>query len=207
MLRQNMHARGQRVALYGGTFDPIHHGHLILAREACERLELDRVVFIPAAISPHKLTRTPAPADVRLEMVRAATADEPRFDVDDSEVDRPGPSYTIDTVEAFLSRAEPSTQVYYFIGSDNIPELHTWRRADDLRRLVRFIVFGRDDLGGHDFPVISRRFDISATEVRQRVARGASIRYLVPESVREIISRHGLYQESNHATPVSTPNH
>src|SRR4051812_31304590 len=93
------------IALFGGTFDPIHHGHLILAREALEQLALDRVVFIPAAQSPHKLAYLPAPAETRLEMVRAAVADEPRFEIDESEVQRPGPSFTIDTVEAWRARA------------------------------------------------------------------------------------------------------
>src|SRR5439155_16976234 len=94
-----------RTALYGGSFDPIHHGHVILAREAMEQLALDRVIFIPAAQSPHKLARIPAPPLVRLAMVRAAIADEPRFECDDSEVKREGPSFTVDTVEAWRAKA------------------------------------------------------------------------------------------------------
>ena len=183
-----------QLALYGGTFDPIHHGHLILAREALERLGLDRVVFVPAAQSPHKLHRTPTDPRVRLEMVRAAIADEPRFACDDAEVDRPGPSFTIDTVERYAA-AHPAAQLYYFLGHDNVRELSTWRRIDDLRRLARFVVFDRagSDLR-HDFLHVTRQVDISATEVRARVARGSSIRYLVPESVRAIIVRDQLYQ-------------
>ena len=92
------------LALYGGTFDPVHHGHLILAREALEQLALDRVIFIPAALSPHKLARDPAPAALRCAMLAAALADEPRFALDDSELQRPGPSFSIDSVERIAAQ-------------------------------------------------------------------------------------------------------
>ena len=204
-----------RTALYGGSFDPIHHGHLILAREAMERLSLDRVVFIPAAQSPHKLARTPAPPAVRLAMVRAAIAGEPRFGCDDSETTREGPSFTVDTVEAWRAKF-PHDEFFCLIGEDNVRELPTWRRYDELRAMVQFVVFGRDaypshgadhvyvtiDTGVsallHEMPVIQRRVDISATEVRKRVAQRRSIRYLVPEAVREIIETHQIYQGESH---------
>ena len=160
-----------RVALYGGTFDPIHHGHLILARDAIELLELDRVIFIPAAI-----------------------LGEPRFELDESELARTGPSYTIDTVEAMRAR-RPDTRLFYLIGHDNVAKLDTWHRIGDLRRLVEFIVFGRGEHDApHPFPTLPRRVDISASEIRDRVARGASIRYLVPEPVRLLIEQHRLYR-------------
>ena len=188
------------LALYGGTFDPIHHGHLILAREALEQLALDRVIFIPAAHSPHKLARTPTPAALRRAMLAAALADEPRFALDDSELQRPGPSFSIDTVERIAAEF-PGARLHYLIGADNLRELHTWRRIADLRRLVQFTVFGRaagtaDE--AHGFPTVPRRIDISATDIRARVARGASIRYLTPEPVRSIIAEHHLYQEPPH---------
>jgi nicotinate-nucleotide adenylyltransferase len=187
-----------RLGLYGGTFDPIHHGHLILAREAIETLELDRVVFIPASLSPHKLSTSPASGAIRRDMVAAAIAGEPRFELDASEIDRAGPSFTIDTVEHLRARY-PDAELFYFIGEDNVAALHTWRRVDDLRRLVQFVVFGRNgDSGSNAFPRIPRRIDISATEVRSRVARGQSIRYLVPESVRALIEQHHLYQDPLH---------
>jgi nicotinate-nucleotide adenylyltransferase len=187
-----------RTALFGGSFDPIHHGHLILAREAMEQLALDRVVFVPAAQSPHKLARQPASADVRLAMVRAAVAGERGFECDGSETEREGPSFTIDTVEAWRMKA-PEDELFYFIGEDNVRELPTWRRSEDLRNLVQFIVFGRDaSAPPHDFPRVKRRVDISATEVRKRVAEGRSIRYLVPEAVRDIIEAHRLYQGGSH---------
>ena len=188
------------LALYGGTFDPVHHGHLILAREALEQLALDRVIFIPAAHSPHKLARQPTPAALRRAMLAAALADEPRFVLDESELQRPGPSFSIDTVER-ISAEFPGARLHYLIGADNLRELHTWRRIDDLRRLVQFVVFGRaagtaDE--AHGLPVIARRIDISATDIRARVARGASIRYLTPEPVRSLIAEHHLYQEPPH---------
>lgn len=187
-----------KTALYGGSFDPIHHGHLILARQAMEQLGLDRVVFIPAAVSPFKLDAHPAPAELRLAMVRAAIAGEPGFECDDSEVDRPGPSFTVDTVEAWLRRA-PGDALFYLIGQDNVRDLPKWRRWEELRGLAQFVVFERDaDAPPHDFPRIVRRFDVSATEVRKRIAEGRSIRYLVPEAVRSIIESHRLYQGESH---------
>ncbi len=187
-----------RTALYGGSFDPIHHGHLILAREAMEQLSLDRIIFIPAAQSPFKLDRTPAPPPVRLAMVRAAIGGEPCFECDDSEVKREGPSFTVDTVEAWRTKA-PGDELFCLIGEDNVAELPKWRRYDDLRQMVRFIVFGRvSSAPPHDFPCVNRRVDISATEVRKRVAQRRSIRYLVPEVVREIIETHRLYQGDSH---------
>jgi nicotinate-nucleotide adenylyltransferase len=182
-----------RIALYGGTFDPIHHGHLILARDAREELALDRVLFIPAAISPHKLHCAPASGQDRCRMIEAAIADEPGFSVEPIEILREGPSYAVETVEA-LRAAWPDAELFYLIGHDNIAKLDTWHRIEDLRRMVEFVVFGR---GGHDAPHpfrrLTRRIDISASEIRTRVARGASIRYLVPETVEAIIERHHLY--------------
>ena len=189
-----------RLALYGGTFDPVHHGHLVMARDALEQLELDRVIFIPAGLSPHKLATIPASAALRREMLAAAIAGEPGFTMDDSELNGAGPSFTIDTVER-VRAAHPPTQIYYLIGADNLRELHTWRRIDDLRRLVEFVVLGRGETAGPDtgqFRTLSRRIDISATDIRQRVARGESIRYLVPEPVRSIIAAHHLYQDPPH---------
>ncbi len=187
-----------RTALYGGSFDPIHHGHLILAREAMEQLQLDRVVFIPAAQSPFKLDRNPAPATVRLAMVQAAVGGEAGFECDASEVEREGPSFTVDTVEAWRLKA-PGDELFYFIGEDNVADLPKWRRYEELREMVEFVVFGRASSSpSHDFPTVNRRVDISATEVRKRVAEGRSIRYLVPEAVRQIIETHRLYQGGSH---------
>jgi nicotinate-nucleotide adenylyltransferase len=186
--------RMARIGLFGGSFDPIHVGHLILAREAKEQLSLDRVIFIPAAISPHKLHRTLAPAEARLEMVRAAVGDEPGFEVDDCELRREGPSFTIDTVRLMKER-NPGAALFYFIGEDNLEKLHTWREIEELRRLMQFVVLARNEGGvACEFPRVCRQIDVSSTEVRKRVARGQSIRYLLPASACEVIYRNGLYQ-------------
>ncbi len=186
----------ERVGLYGGSFDPVHLGHLILAREARERLGLDRVVFIPAGVSPFKLDAPPAAAEVRLEMVRAAVAGEPGFAVDDLEVRREGASFAVQTVRELRERAGSGVEFFYFIGDDNIADLGKWREIDELRRLVTFVVLTRN--GVEDVPdgmmVVRRRIEIASTEVRNRVARGASIQYLCPECVTAIISRENLYR-------------
>ena len=162
-----------------------------------ELLNLDRVVFLPAAISPHKLGSAPSPAEVRREMLAAALEDEPRFVMDDRELRRSGPSYTVDTVEEFRREA-PDADLYYLIGTDHLPKLHTWHRYDDLQGHIEFVVFSRGEIpvpvGMRELP---RRVDISATEIRERVARGASIRYLVPEPVRFLIEYHRLYLQDH----------
>jgi nicotinate-nucleotide adenylyltransferase len=183
-----------RLILFGGTFDPIHHGHLVLARDALETLVADRVIFIPAAISPHKLALAPSPPSVRRDMVAAAIAGEERFTLDDRELSRPGPSYTYDTVVEL--RAEfPGAELLYLVGFDNVAALETWYRYEDLERLARFIVLRRAGVeASAPSPGLERRMDISSTEIRERVARGLPISYLVPEPVRGIIEQNQLYR-------------
>jgi nicotinate-nucleotide adenylyltransferase len=193
----------RRIGIYGGTFDPVHYGHLILAREALEQFELEEMIFIPAVISPHKLEREPTPPAIRVEMLRAAIAGETLFCLDELELERPPPSYTIDTVEA-LRRRWPDAEIFYCLGSDNLPRLHTWHRFAELRTLVRFIVLDRGGSASPgDYEVVRRPVDISSTGIRNRVATGRSIRYLVPPAVEEIIRRHQLYQESTESPPKS----
>jgi nicotinate-nucleotide adenylyltransferase len=183
-----------KIGIYGGTFDPIHHGHLILAREAREMLGLDKVVFVPAAASPFKQSPV-AGAEIRLSMLRAAIEGEVGFAVDDCELRRPAPSYTIDTVEQIRTR-ERDTEVYYLIGEDNVSELPKWHRFSQLQQAVCFVVLDRTGSHRkHNYQTLHRRIDISATEIRKRVASGQSIRYFVPEMVEEIIRREKLYRE------------
>lgn len=183
-----------RIALYGGTFDPPHHGHLILAREAREQFALDRVVFIPAARSPFKPGVEMTPPTVRLSMVRAAIEDEDGFALDESEITRGGTSYTIDTVLAARERW-PGAELFWFVGGDHSRELPKWRDWPKLRTLVQFIVLSRESQTAEDpgFPRLERRVDISATDIRARVAQGLSIRYLVPPAVQTLIAQHRLY--------------
>ena len=184
-----------KLGFYGGTFDPIHHGHLILAREAVETLKLDRLYFIPNSISPHKTDTHPTPANVRAEMIRAAIENEPRFDMDDLELNRPGISYTIDTLLALREKFGGKAKFFYLIGEDNIPSLATWRRIDELHHLATFVVMCRSE---HPTPlpyiIIQRRIDISATDIRKRIANGQSIRYLVPDKVHDLIIQNSLYR-------------
>ena len=186
----------RRVGILGGTFDPIHNGHLILAREAIEQLRLDELLFIPAALSPHKPGKSPAPADARVAMIRAAIEGEPQFCLDTLELERPAPSYAVETIEALRGR-EPVSQFVYLIGEDNVARLSTWRRFAELSQIVQFVVLDRTGLKTeHPFPTVRRHVDISATDIRNRVARGQSIRYLVPPAVEEIIRQRQLYRES-----------
>ncbi|HEX4630300.1 MAG TPA: nicotinate-nucleotide adenylyltransferase [Chthoniobacterales bacterium] len=191
----------KKIGIFGGTFDPVHHGHLILARDALEQLELDELIFIPAALSPHKLSGSPATADARVEMLRAAIEGEPRFCLDSLELERPAPSYTVDTIEALRSR-EPEAQFVYLIGEDNVAQLTTWRRFLDLSKMVQFAVLDRTGLRTqHPYPTVRRHIDISASDIRIRVARGQSIRYFVPLAVEKIIRARQLYLESSKSPP------
>jgi nicotinate-nucleotide adenylyltransferase len=184
-----------KIGIYGGSFDPIHHGHLVLARDAMEQLGLEKVIFIPAAVSPLKEKPPLSSGEMRLTMLRAAIAGEMKFAVDDCELRRLPPSYTIDTVSD-IRRREPAAEIFCLIGDDNVRDLHQWHRFAELEKLVRFAVLGRTGKQvNHSYPLIQRRIDISATEIRKRVASGKSIRYLVPETVEEIICREKLYQE------------
>jgi len=183
-----------KIGIYGGTFDPIHHGHLILAREARELFGFEKVIFVPAAVSPCK-SAPAASAQVRLSMLRGAIEGEAGFELDDCELRRPPPSYTIDTIEDIRTRKRDA-QIYYLIGEDNLPTLQKWHRFDELRKAVQFIVLDRTGTPpDHPYPIVHRKIDISATEIRKRVASGQSIRYFVPQAVEEIIRRDKIYQE------------
>lgn len=193
-----------KIGIFGGTFDPIHHGHLILARDAVEQLGLESILFIPAAISPHKLGKQTTDPIVRLEMLRAAIEGEERFRLNTIELDRLPPSYTIDTIEALRER-QPGVEFVYLIGEDNVAALPTWHRFDELSKMVQFAVLERVDATPSSRPSshaagaprlrIRRHLDISATDIRNRVARDESIRYLVPPAVEKLIHERKLYRE------------
>lgn len=183
-----------RIGIYGGTFNPVHHGHLILARQALEEFNLDRLVFVPAAESPFKIQNHSAPAGDRLAMLRLAIASEDRFSVDPLEIDRGGVSYSIDTVKMFRSR-DPGAELFFLVGEDNADRLTEWHRFEELKKLVCFVVLSRsEDFQSPEHPVVQRRIEISSTEIRNRVANQESITYLVPESVKHYIEQHQLYQ-------------
>lgn len=185
----------RKIGIYGGTFDPIHHGHLILAREAREQLELEKIIFVPAARSPHKMNKSQSSAEARLQMVLAATEGEPTFHVSNFEVRRPAPSFTIDTAE-HLAACESDAELIYLIGEDHVDDLATWHRFEELKQMVRFAVLSRNgDAGMHSYAVIQRKIDISSSDIRERVASGRPIRYLVPKAVETIIREEQLYME------------
>ena len=185
----------KRIAIYGGTFDPVHHAHLILAREAIERFGLRQVIFVPAAVSPLRKAAPIASGEIRLAMLQAAIMDQPGFAVDDCELRRPSPSYTIDTVEEIRKR-ERDAEIYLIVGDDHVRDLPRWHRFPELEKAVRFVVLNRTGAGAkHDYLALHRKIDISATEIRKRVASGQSIRYFVPQTVEEIIRREKMYQE------------
>jgi nicotinate-nucleotide adenylyltransferase len=184
-----------KIAIYGGTFDPIHHGHLIIAREALETLGFQELIFVPALVSPLKKTKPVASGEIRLLMVRAAIENEAGFAVDDCELRRSPPSYTIDTIEE-IRRRKGDAEIYCLIGEDNVEKLTRWHRFAELKKIVRFVVLDRSgQRPSHTYPIIHRKIDISATEIRKRVASGRSIRYLVPPAVEEMIYREKLYLE------------
>ena len=186
----------KKIGIYGGTFDPIHHGHLILGRQACEELKLDELIFVPAALSPFKKKAAQAIGEFRLSMVRVAIQGQKDLVADDCELKRPPPSYSIDTVLQICER-DPNAELFWLIGADNVNGLDKWDRIDALKKLVQFVVLdrGRGEKPPHEYLVVQRNIDISATDIRNRVASGRSIRYLVPKAVEEIIRREKLYLE------------
>jgi nicotinate-nucleotide adenylyltransferase len=188
------------VCLYGGSFNPIHTAHLILAETAREILDIPQITFVPAPTPPHK--NHLLSWDIRCQMLSLAIRDNPAFTISDVEKERGGISYTIDTVRYFLQKGK-CDRVYLLIGADSLLELPTWRNWQELLDLATVVVMNRTgrDVFGVDSNVMSKVrvvttpiIDISATDIRQRVKEGKSIRYLVPEAVREFIIEHKLYQ-------------
>lgn len=193
--------------IMGGTFDPVHYGHLLMAERACEAAELDRVFFVPAGEPAHKDASTVTPAEMRVEMTGLAVAGNPRFEVSRIEVDRPGSSYAVDTLRQ-LRDTFPEDDAFFIIGSDTAAEMVTWYQAAELPKLACFLVAERPGYGIEhlhslptDFRGGMRSFrsplvDISSTEIRARVSEGRSIRYMTPPDVCLFIERHKLYSNS-----------
>ena len=192
-----------RIGIFGGSFDPPHVGHLLAASDAAEALGLDRLVFVPAHVSPFKdgVTRTSA-AD-RLAMVRLLVGDDPRFAVDPIEIDREGLSYTVDTLAAYADR-HPDAELVLLVGEDVLAGFLQWRDPERIRRLARLAVLRRSTAGELELPeplradppvmLQTRRIDVSSTEVRQRARAGRSLRGFVPEAVAAYIERGRLYR-------------
>jgi nicotinate-nucleotide adenylyltransferase len=197
-----------RVGVFGGSFDPVHFGHLIMAGEAADRLRLDHVVFVPANRPAHKRSRSLAGVRDRLAMLRLATRGNPRFRVSAIEAERGGISFTADTLEAMARRDEGS--LYFILGEDSLAEFHTWREPARIAGLAKLVVVPRGDLpkgatARRSSPALPRawrrrvitldppRIGISSTEIRRRVRGGKSVRYWVPDPVLSYMARHALY--------------
>jgi len=196
-----------RIAIFGGSFNPIHYGHLLLADEVLEALELDRILFVPAAVPPHKSPARLAPAGDRHEMVRLATAGFPKFEVSDVELRRAGPSYTVDTLEELRV---PRVDLFLIVGSETFLDLLTWREPRRIAELARLVVVPRvgsafdpdsaaaqkvvREIGQEPLIVRATSLPISASDLRRRVREGRSIAYRLPEAVAAYIRARRLYQ-------------
>ena len=194
--------RAPRLGLYGGSFDPLHRGHLLVAQAALEELALDRLFFIPAAQSPFKPGSRPAPDAARLRMLRRSLAGQSRTEVHCDELTRGGVSYSIDTVNAFRAR-NPGAELFWLIGADHVPTLPQWREALALAEAVTFVVIPRPGQPQATLPPPWRLrhlrgwpLGVSSSEIRDRVRNGMSFEHLVPSGTAEIIASEGLYRDS-----------
>jgi nicotinate-nucleotide adenylyltransferase len=185
------------IGLFGGSFDPVHHGHLVVGQVAAESLGLDSLRFVPAREQPFKQGSHGASPEQRVAMLELATAGARALAVERAELDRPGPSYTVDTLRAILAR-EPGVELILLLGADAAAELGAWREAAEIPRLARVVVFARAGVPVPASPLIAGTvqvpaIEISATEVRRRAREGRTLRYWVPDSVAEYVARHRLY--------------
>lgn len=199
----------KRLGIMGGTFDPIHYGHLVTAEEVRGKFGLDQVVFVPCGQPVHKKTYQVTPAEHRYVMVALATVSNPYFHASRVEIDRETPSYAIETIEHFRRQFGPGCEVYFITGADAILEILTWHRNEELVRLCRFVAATRP---GYDLAALRERvgeqyldridfvlvpgIDTSSTEIRARIAAGLPIRYLTPLETEMYIRKHRLYQGS-----------
>jgi len=200
-----------RIGMLGGTFDPIHLGHLIIAQEALARLALERMLFVPAGQPPHKLNRYITGAEQRVEMVRLAIADHAQLDLSRVDVDRKGPCYSVDTVRLLEQEWGGGAEITFLIGADSLADMPVWYHPERLIRQCQVVAVQRpgfrvdldaleNALPGArsliqtlDAPVI----DLSSTEIRRRVRVGLPIRYMVPRPVELYIHQHGLYRDQD----------
>jgi len=200
-----------RIGILGGTFNPVHRGHLALAKSAIKVFDLGKVLFIPSAKPPHKTPHILASVKHRMAMLQLAIKNNPKFEICDIETRRTGPSYTIDTITQ-LRKINPSAEYFFIIGADSLQELHMWKQINDLLKLCTFVTFGRPGINAGKTKVIhldpkwarkllknftpGRMPNISSSNIRQRVAQGKNIHYLVEKAVAEYISANNLYKKN-----------
>lgn len=192
--------RRQRIGLYGGTFNPVHTAHLMVADQVGHALRLNRVDFLPDAVPPHVDKKTAIDATDRVAMLRLAIQDNPLFGLELAEIQRGGVSYTYETVKQ-LKEAHPENDYYFIIGGDMVDYLPKWYRINDLLKIVNFVAVRRPGAKNESqYPVIwvdVPEVQISSSDIRQRVAQGESIHYLVPTRVEQYIKEHDLYHGRN----------
>lgn len=202
-----------KVGILGGTFNPVHYGHLIAAEAVRENFCLDRVLFIPAGIPPHKPVSEVAAANHRFNMVKCAIASNPGFEASHLEIERSGYTYSIDTLTSLKSMYADSTEFFFIIGADVVPELILWREYSKVFEMCSFIALFRPGhnreaflwqinelaagYGAKIFAAEAPLIDISSTDIRERIINGRSIKYLVPDCVEEYIYQNGLYRLLN----------
>ena len=192
----------QSIAVFGGSFDPVHNGHVMIARSALAELELDRLIVMPAAQSPFKPDQTLAPAAARMEMLRAAFSGEPKIEISSWELDRGGVSYSIETLRA-LAAEHPEAQLFYLIGADHVATLPQWREADALAAAATFVVVPRPGAPEEVFPqpfsgryLQGKPMAISASEIRERLRAGRSVANFVPPPVAKLLNSMQIYSEN-----------
>jgi nicotinate-nucleotide adenylyltransferase len=209
-------AEKRRIALVGGTFDPIHYGHLVIAEEVRTALDMTEMIFIPAGQPPHKPGRVITPARHRLAMLELALASNSHFTISRVEMDRPGPSYLVDTLRILRTQMGTDVELSFVIGWDSLQELHTWYEPLGILALLDALVAvgrpGYVDGGAYNMKQLEARlpgitprlhivqapqFSVSSTDLRQRVAQGQPIKYQVPEAVERYIFEHSLYVSTN----------
>ena len=197
-----------RIGLLGGTFDPVHIGHLIGAQAAADQIGLDQVLFVPAANPPHKSTVPISEAEHRVAMLKLAVADNGRFAIYLDEIERGGSSYTIDTIRRFRQTLAPQDELFFILGADNLAEFTTWKDWRAICRESRLISLKREGFSAVDYSIPEPLkqveilwvdmplIGISSTDIRSRIVAGTSTRYWVPQSVAEYIETHSLYGRS-----------
>jgi nicotinate-nucleotide adenylyltransferase len=188
-----------KLGLYGGSFDPVHLGHLLVAQAAVEELGLDRLFFIPAAQSPFKPENPPMPAAIRLQLLRLALMGKANYEIDELEIQRGGVSYTVDTLREYARRF-PAAEIFYLIGADNAAKLNEWREPAELARFAEFVAIPRPGGLTAVFPPPFRGrtlagfpFDVSSSQIRARLKAGLPVENLVPPFVSEAIRNGRLY--------------
>lgn len=199
----------QRIGVYGGTFDPIHTTHLAIARAALAHAQLARVLFVVAASPPHKQNEVYAGAEDRCALVQAAIAGEPKFELSRIEIDRGGPSFTVDTLRQ-LHREHPGAELFLIIGQDSLVELPSWRDPRGILAQARLLVVPRPGAPAPPLRLLEGRFEmlsfaessVSSTEVRARIAGGKNLNALLPPAVERLIRAKGLYHAASNPPPA-----